>query len=45
MADDRNLIVHLYREALTQRISASLPGHASLLQAWLDALRARLAES
>lgn len=39
MADDRNLVVHLYREALARAIFARLPEHAALLRALLGALR------
>ena len=39
MADDRNLVVHIYREALARRIHANLSGHAATLTAWLSAMR------
>ena len=39
MADDRNLVVHIYREGLAQEISARLPRHAEVLEAWLTAMR------
>ena len=42
MAQDRNLTVHTYNEALADEIFARLPGHASLLDAWLAAIDARL---
>lgn len=38
MAKDRNLIVHVYREALANHIHARLPAHAKLLRIWLDAI-------
>ena len=42
MADERNLLVHIYREVLAQRISANLPGHAATLAVWLSAMRRHL---
>lgn len=38
MADDRNLTVHAYNEALAQEIAARIPAHAELLQTWLARL-------
>jgi len=38
MADDRNLTVHTYNEALAEEIAARIPGHAKLLQTWLARL-------
>ncbi len=43
MADDRNLTVHTYQEALAQQIFGRLAGHCDLLHAWIEAMRARLA--
>jgi nucleotidyltransferase substrate binding protein (TIGR01987 family) len=42
MADDRNLTVHTYQEALAQQIFARLQGHCELLSAWIAAMRAQL---
>ena len=39
MVDDRNLTVHLYKEAVAQQIFERLPGHAALLSEWLAALQ------
>ena len=38
MADDRNLVVHLYRESVAQELDTRLPLHASILDAWLAAM-------
>ena len=38
MADDRNLASHTYDEALSNQIFGRLPGHARLLEAWLQPL-------
>ena len=38
MADDRNLIVHLYRESIAQDLDQRLGLHASILEAWLTAM-------
>lgn len=42
MVDDRNLTVHTYNEPLAEEIHSRLPGHALLLQHWLDQMAARL---
>jgi uncharacterized protein YutE (UPF0331/DUF86 family) len=42
MADDRNLIVHVYREAVARDIDSRLAAHATTLAAWLSAIRQRL---
>ncbi len=42
MADDRNLTVHTYNEALAAAIFSRLPGHAEVLIAWLADMRDRL---
>ena len=42
MVDDRNLTVHTYNEQLGEEINSRLPGHALLLQHWLDQMAARL---
>jgi len=36
MADDHNLTVHTYNEALARKIFAGLPGHAALMAAMLE---------
>jgi len=38
MADDHNLTVHTYNEALAKRIFADLAGHAAVLERWLSAM-------
>ena len=40
MKDDRNRVVHTYKEQLAGEIFARLDGHARLLGAWLEAMRA-----
>ena len=40
MVDDRNLVAHVYREAVAQDLEARLPLHAATLGAWLRALPA-----
>ena len=40
-ADDRNLIVHVYKEALAQALFLRLAEHSAVLNAWLVALRDR----
>jgi len=42
MADDRNLVVHTYREPLAVAIFARLPSHAIVIAAWLAAMRRQL---
>ncbi len=42
MADDRNLTVHTYNEALARRIFARIPGHGRLLRDWLTAISGRV---
>lgn len=42
MTDDRNLTVHLYREAAAEQIAEHIPLHARLLSQWLEALRRRV---
>ena len=42
MAQDRNLTVHTYHEALANEIRDRLPGHARLMAKWLDAIEQRL---
>ncbi|RME89901.1 MAG: nucleotidyltransferase [Anaerolineae bacterium] len=41
-AQDRNLTVHTYNEALAIQVYERLAGHASLLRAWLDAIQERV---
>ena len=43
MADDRNLTVHTYDEALARAIYRRLASHAHLLGRWLDAMNERSA--
>jgi nucleotidyltransferase substrate binding protein (TIGR01987 family) len=38
MADDRNLTVHTYNEALAEAIYARLPEYARLLRVWLASM-------
>jgi hypothetical protein len=38
MTDDRNLVVHVYREAVANDLDARLHLHAVTLAAWLGAL-------
>lgn len=45
MADDRNLIVHVYREAVARDIDSRLAAHATTLAAWLQAMRRRAREA
>lgn len=45
MADDRNLTVHTYNEALAEEINSRLSGHARLLQHWLDQMGARIPDA
>ncbi len=42
MADDRNLTVHTYNEALADAIFARLPQHAEALEGWFKAMCQRL---
>jgi len=42
MADDRNQTSHTYNDALAQQIFSALPGHARIMQVWLEAMNARL---
>ncbi len=39
MADDRNLVVHVYREAVARDLDARLHAHSATLAAWLTAMR------
>jgi len=39
MAKERNLAVHMYRQAIGEEIASHLAGHAKLLQGWLAALQ------
>lgn len=41
MADDRNLIVHIYREAVARDIDSRLSVHAATLAAWLASMQRR----
>jgi nucleotidyltransferase substrate binding protein (TIGR01987 family) len=40
MADDRNLTVHTYNEALAETIYSRLPAYAALMHSWLTAMDA-----
>jgi len=42
MIDDRNLTVHLYREAVAEQILEHIPLYAQLLTDWLEAVRQRV---
>ncbi len=44
MADDRNLTVHTYNEALAEQIYSRIFDHASLMESWLKAMERRLEE-
>ena len=39
MADDRNLVVHTYREAVARDLDSRLAAHALTLAAWIAAMR------
>jgi nucleotidyltransferase substrate binding protein (TIGR01987 family) len=39
MADDRNLVVHVYRETVAREIDSRLSRHAATLTAWIHAMR------
>jgi hypothetical protein len=39
MADDRNLVVHVYREAVARDLDSRLSEHAATLGAWLAAMK------
>ncbi len=41
--DDRNEVVHTYREAAARALAERLPGHAAVLRLWLDALNRQAA--
>jgi len=41
MADDRNLTIHTYNQALAEEILARLASHARTLDAWLDSRKRR----
>lgn len=40
MSDDRNLIVHVYLDALANQVGIRLPAHRKLLRVWLERMRA-----
>ena len=42
MADDRNLTVHTYNEALAEKIYSNLSGYAALMDSWLASMERRL---
>lgn len=39
MTDDRNLVVHVYREPVASDLDTRLPLHAVILASWLGAMR------
>lgn len=41
LIDDRNLAAHTYDEKLANALASRLRAHATLLRAWLSAIRAR----
>jgi hypothetical protein len=41
LAKERNLTVHMYRQAIGEAIASHLVGHAAVLHRWLDALARR----
>lgn len=41
MTDDRNLVVHVYREAVARELDSRLEAHAATLAAWLAAMKAK----
>ena len=40
MADDRNLVVHVYRETVARGLDSRLAAHTITLTAWIGAMRA-----
>ena len=44
MADDRNLTVHTYNEALAEKIYSNLFQYAPLMESWLSAMQRQLQE-
>ncbi len=42
MADDRNLSVHVYNEALAIEIYSRVPRHLATMQTWLEAMNKRV---
>ena len=44
MTDDRNRVVHTYKEDLAVEIFVRIEGHARLMESWLAAMRGGLAE-
>ena len=42
MADDRNLSVHVYNEALAIEIYSRVPQHLATMQTWLEAMNKRV---
>jgi nucleotidyltransferase substrate binding protein (TIGR01987 family) len=43
MTDDRNLIVHVYREAVARDLDSRLAAHAATLAVWIAAMQHRSA--
>jgi uncharacterized protein YutE (UPF0331/DUF86 family) len=39
VAQERNLAVHMYRQAIGEAVASHLAGHAAVLRRWLEALR------
>jgi nucleotidyltransferase substrate binding protein (TIGR01987 family) len=42
LLEDRNLVVHVYKEALASELLERIPRHAEVLERWVNALRERL---
>jgi uncharacterized protein YutE (UPF0331/DUF86 family) len=43
IAQERNLTVHMYRQAIGEAVASHLGGHAVVLRRWIEALRRRVA--
>jgi nucleotidyltransferase substrate binding protein (TIGR01987 family) len=44
LLEDRNLVVHVYKEPLATELLERIPRHAGVLERWVRGLRARLAQ-
>ena len=42
LLEDRNLVVHVYKESLASELLERIPGHAGTLERWVRALLERL---
>ena len=42
MADDRNVAMHVYNEAVAEAMKARMHGHVRLLRRWLDGMEERM---